>query len=99
MVKIKEILDSFKVPPDYRYSEEMENVDIGNHNFTDIEEKADGYILEFTNKDDPNTVLRLNDDRMNVLLLEIQGDDMVKATSWRMGKKFSKKFTRQEMDV
>ncbi len=99
MVKVKEILDQFKVPLEYRYSDEMENVNIGNHKFTDMKEKDNGYILEFTSKDDPNTVLRLNDDRMAVLLLEIQDDDMVQATSWRMGKKFSKKFTRQEMDV
>lgn len=77
----------------------MENVDIGNHTFTDMEEKYDGYVLEFTNKNDPNTVLRLNDDRMAVLLLEIRDDNKVNATSWRAGKTFNKTFTREEMDV
>jgi len=99
MVKVKEILDQFKIPVEERYSDEMENVDIGNYTFTDMVEKDMGYIREFTSKDDPNTVLRLNDDRMNVLLLEIQDDDNVQATSWRMGKKFSSNFTKEEMGI
>ena len=99
MTKVKEILDHFNLPPEDRYGDSVENVDIGNHTFTDMEEKGDGYILEFTNPQDPNTILRINDDRMSVLLLEILNKDDVQATSWRMGKKFSKKFTREEMDV
>lgn len=99
MTKVKEILDQFNVPEEMRYSDEMENVDIGNHTLTDMEEKYDGYVLEFTSKDDKNTILRLNDDRMAVVLLEIQDDDKVKATSWRYGQKFSDTFTREEMDV
>ena len=99
MTKVKEILDQFNLPNDMRFSDEMENVDIGNHTFTDMEEKYDGYVLEFTSKDDTNTVLRINDDRAAVVLLEIQDDNNVKATSWRMGKKFTSTFTREEMDL
>lgn len=99
MTKVKTILDQFNIPKEMRYPSDMENVDIGNHTFTDMEEKDDGYVLEFTSKNDSNTILRLNDDRTAVVLLEIQDEGMVKATSWRMGKKFTRKFTREEMHL
>ena len=92
MVKVKEILDQFKIPVEERYPDEMENVDIGNHTFTDKRELDDGFILELTDKNNPNVILRLNDDRMSVVLLEVQNDNQVRATSWRMGKKFNNTF-------
>ena len=99
MVKVKEILDQFKIPVEERYSDEMENVDIGNHSFTDKREWDGGFILEFTYKDNPNVILRLNDDRMSVVLMEVRDDGRVDATSWRMGKKFSSNFTKEEMGI
>lgn len=99
MTTVKQILDQFTDKHWERYPDNVEDIDIGDYTFTDFERSKDGFIRTFTNKDDPNTILRINDDRVSIVLCLIQPDDTVKVTSWRMGKKHMNTLPRERLGV
>ena len=94
MTTIKEILDKFDAPN--RCSEKFESVDIGNYTFDDADSDRTGYLMEFTNKENPEVFLRINDDGGIIKHIRELGDDTVDVTSWRMGKKANKQFLSEQ---
>lgn len=95
MTTIKEILDQFNSI--YRYNPEtIENINIGNYTFDEAYIDNTGYIMEFINTENPDTWLRINDDRIAILLIQKINEKEVQVTSWRMGQKHTKKFPYQQ---
>ena len=95
MTTVGEILDKFNA--EYRYNpENVESIDIGNYTFNEAYIDDSGYIMEFINTENPDVWLKINDDRVAILLIKKVSDDEVQVTSWRMGEKYSKKFPYDE---
>ena len=95
MTTVKEILDKFNAL--FRYNpENVESIDIGNYTFDEAYVDKTGYIMEFINTSNPDVWLRINDDRVAILLIERINDDEVKVTSWRLGQKNSKNFPYEQ---
>lgn len=90
MTTVKEILDKFNAL--FRYSDKLENIDIGDYLFDKAYIDNSGYVMEFTSQTNPDVWLRINDDRMAVVRIKKVGDDTVKVTSWNPHGKFSKEF-------
>ncbi len=94
MTTIKQILDKFNAL--YRYSEKVENINIGDYTFNKAYIDNTGYIMEFTNTENPDVWLRINDDRIAILLIQRINEEEVKVTSWRMDQKHTKNFPYKE---
>lgn len=90
MTTVKEILDQFNAL--YRYGDAIEDINIGNYTFDEAYIDDSGYVMEFVNTNNPDAWLRINDDRLAVVLMEKVGDDEVNVTSWNRHGKMSKKF-------
>ena len=89
MTKVKTILDQFNTL--FRYSEKVENIDIGEYTFDEGYVDRTGYVMEFTSKLNPNVWLRINDDRISVNLIKKIGNGLVEITSWNPHGKFTKR--------
>ncbi len=94
MTTVKEVCDQFKIPERDRYSDLVENINIGDYTFTDMNDDMDLRVTDFTNKNNPNIILRINHDRAVVTLFKILNDTDVDVTSWRYGDKVNKIFPR-----
>jgi len=94
MTTIKEILDKFNTR--FRYSEKVENIDIGNYTFDEGHCDTTKYIMEFTSQTNPDVWLRINDDRVAVVLIKKLDNQTVEVTSWNRNGKFSKQFPLDE---
>lgn len=90
MTTVKEILDKFNTL--FRYTEKVENIDIGDYTFDEGHVDNSEYIMEFTSKNNPNVWLRINDDRIAVVLIKKVDDETVEVTSWNRNGKFTKEF-------
>ena len=91
MTTVKAILDQFNA--EFRYNEEnVESIDIGDYTFNEAYIDNSGYVMEFINTENPDVWLRINDDRIAIILIQRINDDEVKVTSWRMGQKNTKNF-------
>lgn len=95
LTTVKEILDQFNA--EYRYNEEnVESIDIGDFTFDEAYIDNSGYIMEFINTENPDVWLRINDDRIAIVLIERINDDEVMVTSWRYMQKHTKKFPYED---
>jgi len=94
MTKIKEILDKFNTR--FRYSEQVENIDIGEYTFDEGYCDRTQYIMEFTSKENPDVWLRINDDMVAVILIKKVDDKTVEVTSWNRNGTFTKKFPLEQ---
>ena len=83
MTTIKQILDQFDAG--IRYSDKVENINIGKHTFNEAHMDETLYLMEFTNTENLDVWLRINDDRVDVLLYERLDKNRIKLTSWRGG--------------
>lgn len=101
MTTLKEISNKLNIPQEYDFPPNMMELDIGDYTFTDVKQHdKDGFLYLYSNKNNPKVKLLFNEDRMAVVLYELQDDnENVKVTSWRMGKKFQKTFKKSELDV
>lgn len=99
MTTLKEISDKLNIPQEYDFPPNMMDLDIGDYTFTDVKQHdPDGFLYLYSDKDNPRVKLLFNEDRMAVVLYELQDDDVtVKTTSWRMGRKFVGTFTKDEL--
>lgn len=88
MTTIKQVLDKFQAK--YRYSEKLENIDIGNYTFDEAHTDRTGFLIEFTSQSNPDVWLRINDDKGAVLLIQKVDDETVNITKWMGGQKSSK---------
>lgn len=55
-------------------------MDIGNYTFTDVDHSYE-FVWDFINKNDPNIVLRIHEDRGMIILFKKTGDK-VETTTW-----------------
>ena len=99
MTTLKEISNKLNIPQEYDFFPNMMNIDIGNHTFTDVKQHDDeGFLYLYSNKNNPKAKLLFNEDRQAVILYELLDNNKVKATTWRMGKKFEKNFDKSELN-
>lgn len=91
LTTLKDISDKLNISQEYDFPRNMMDLDIGDYTFTDVKQHdPDGFLYLYSNKDNPRVKLLFNEDRMAVVLYELQDDDVsVNATSWRLGKKFN----------
>lgn len=99
MTTLKEISHKLNIDKEYDFPPNMMEIDIGDYTFTDVKQyDKDGFLYLYSNKDNPKVKLLFNEDRMAVVLYELQDDEVtVKATSWRLGKIFNKTFKKEEL--
>ena len=99
MTTLKDISENLNKDPEYDFPPNMMDIDIGDYTFTDVKQyDPDGFLYLYSNKDNPKVKLLFNEDRMAVVLYELQDDEVtVKATSWRLGKIFTKTFKKDEL--
>ncbi|MBE6486922.1 MAG: hypothetical protein E7Z85_08800 [Methanosphaera stadtmanae] len=99
MTTLKEISENLKIDQEYDFPRNMMDIDIGDYTFTDVKQHdSEGFLYLYTNKDNPRVKLLFNEDRMAVVLYELEDDDItVKATSWRLGKIFTRTFKKDEL--
>ena len=99
MTTLKEISENLNIDKEYDFPPNMMDIDIGDYTFTDVKQyDKDGFVYLYSNKDNPRVKLIFNEDRMAVVLYELQDDNnTVKATSWRLGKIFINTFKKDEL--
>ncbi len=85
MTTITEIFKKFNIKRTEKFYETIGKTDIGDYTFTDINTSTP-FITDFTNKNNPNVILRVNEDRDNMVLFLKQPDNTVKATNWVLGR-------------
>lgn len=90
MTTVKEILDQFNTL--FRYTEKVESIDIGKYTFDEGHIDKTGYIMEFTNSENPDVWLKINDDNIAIVLIKKIDDETVEVTSWNRNGKFTKQF-------
>ena len=81
MTTINEILEKFNIKYKEKFHETIGKTDIGDYTFTDIDTSTP-FIINFTDKNNPNILLRINEDRDNIVLFIKQPDNTVEATNW-----------------
>lgn len=79
MTTVREVFDQFDVPE--RYTDIIEDIDIGDYTFTDVKDNFDGFYTEFTSSENPNVILRMVHDRAIVTLFKIIDEEYVDVTS------------------
>lgn len=89
MTTVNEIYDQFNIPSDQRMG--PVDLDIGDYTFTDMN-KPDPFVWDFRNKNNPNVLFRVHEDRMSFILYKKLDDGRVDVTTWRLGKKMHKIF-------
>jgi hypothetical protein len=99
MTTIEDLYNQFNVPAKDRFSETVSGVDVGDYTFTDMDDDLDTYLTTFTNKDNPDVIVRIDNGRAIVNLLIILDDENVEVTSWRYGNKVKKVFPRKVFRV
>ena len=89
MTTLNEIYNQFNIPEDERLN--PPDFDIGDYQFTDMN-KPDPFVWDFTDKNNPNIMFRINEDRLAFTLYKKLNDKQVDVTTWRLGKKIHKVF-------
>lgn len=84
MTTINEIFKKFNIKRTEKFHETIGKTDIGNYTFTDIDTSTP-LIKDLTNKNNPDVLFRVNEDRDNMVLFLRQSDGTVKATNWVLG--------------
>ena len=81
MTTINEIFKKFNIKRTEKFQETIGKTDIGNYTFTDIDTSTP-FIKDFTNKNNPHILFRVNEDKDTMILYIEQPDKTVKATTW-----------------
>ncbi len=100
MTTLKQISDKLNGKLQTDFFKNMMDIDIGDHTFDNVKQHdKEGFLYLYTSKKEPNVKLLFNEDRAAAILYELQDDgEKVKTTSWRMGKKFTKTFNKDELN-
>lgn len=99
MTTLREISEKLNKDKDWDFFPNMMDIDIGDYTFTDVKQyDNEGFVFLYSNKNNPKVKLFFNEDRQAVELSILEDDGMVKATTWRLGKKFTKKFPKEKYD-
>ncbi len=95
MTTLKELSNQFNL--NIKENSPMAKINIGEYTFTDMDDSTP-YIKKFTNKNNPNILLKINEDHDNILLFQRQPDNTVNATNWslRTNKILHRKFGNAE---
>ena len=97
MTTIKEI-DKLNKDLKRDFPRNLMDIDIGDYTFTEVKQlDSEGFLYLYSNPEEPDVKLLFNEDRMAVIRYILQDEGMVDATSWRMGKKFNRKFSKEEL--
>lgn len=68
VITVKEVLDKFNTR--FRYTGQVENIDIGEYAFDEGHCDKTRYVMEFTSKTNPDVWLKINDNRVSISLIK-----------------------------
>ena len=99
MTTLSEISKKLNRDLQTEFPTDLMDTDIGNYTFDNVKQiDEDGFVYLYSNKNNPQVKMIFNEDRMAIVLYELQDDGKtVNTTTWRSGKKISKKFTKDEL--
>ena len=98
MTTVKEI-DKLNEDLETYFPPNLMDIDIGDYTFTEVRQlDQEGFLYLYSNPEEPNVKLLFNEDRMAIIRYILRDDEMVETTSWRMGKTFHKKFSKEELN-